>query len=154
MTGARCGAGVAVVLTGAALAVAGPVGPAAAAGPVTTVQALRLTQTEVMCGGAEVPVTFTGEMRTTELVDGAGRTAGWSRFHAELSWAQDEVQYTARATGGFATGPGQRVSRYHVHAAGSGSDGSRVHVMEVVVARATSAGDLEVLFEVERVTCR
>lgn len=148
----RARAGVGALITGATLVVGAP--QAAAAGPVTAIEPLQLTQPEVMCHGEEVPVTYEGETRTTELVDRSGRTASWFRFRAALSWVQGGVHYIAQATGGFATAPGGRTSLYYFLAAGSGDDGSRVHVVEVVHARQPGDAEAEVIFEVERVTCR
>ena len=151
MTGQRARAGVGALVTGAVLAVSAP--QAAAAGPVTTAEPLHLTQTEVMCDGEEVPVTYAGETRTTELVDRSGRTASWFRFRATLSWVQGGVHYTARATGGFATAPGVRVSLYYFLAADAGDDGSRIRIVEVVHARQSGDAEPEVVFEVDQVTC-
>jgi hypothetical protein len=152
VTGYRSRAAVAALLTGAVLAVSAP--QAAAAGPVTTIEPLHLTQPEVMCDGEEVLVTYEGETRTTELVDRSGRTASWFRFRAAISWDQDGVHYTAQATGGFATAEGGGTSLYYFIATGAGGDGSRVRIVEVVHGRQSGDAEPEVVFQVERVTCR
>jgi hypothetical protein len=144
--------GGALTLAATASIVVAGAGPATA-GPTITSEPFHLTQPEDMCFGQEVPVTYDGEFLTTELTTRSGQAGSWTRFVGRLSWQQEGVSFTARATTGFAAPPGGRTSTFYFVAVGRGTDGTRVHVLEVVHARLSAEGDADVLVDIERVDC-
>lgn len=141
MTALRACLAAAVVVTGSAA-------PAAADAPVQReTSAWTVTQDESVCGGAVVPVTFDGTMTMRSV-----RSGSWLRVHTDLSWYQDGVRFTGRATGGFSEPPSGRTTTYRIHGSAVGDDGVKVHIAEVVHA-VRSNGALQVRVEFERVRC-
>lgn len=155
MRGARWGRATrcAVVAAGVAAVTGGALGPAAASPPLRTDEVLDVVQLEYMCEGELVPVSLTGRLRTTELSPAGAGEGLRVQAAVELRWEQDGVDYTASAQVSFLLAPGGRTSTYRFIGSGSGDDGSRVRLHEVVHAVWSDDGVPRLLVETDLVEC-
>lgn len=123
--------------------------PAVAGGPVERgTTAWSAVEEQVVCGGAVALVVYDGTITTTALDE-----AVWVRARTALRWEQDGSVYAGRATAAFLLPPSGRASTYRFQGTAVGTDGTRVHVHEVVHA-VWSDGVPELRVELERVDCR